>query len=81
GIPAPDSSLTARCVGASPRMSGAGIPAQTIASFLSESSQWQAAGQARDFRNTVFVIDESSMNGNAQLASLMNVIAEGGGRA
>ncbi|MDI9766911.1 conjugative transfer relaxase/helicase TraI [Pantoea dispersa] len=62
-------------------LSGAGIPAQTIASFLSESSQWQAAGQARDFRNTVFVIDESSMNGNAQLASLMNVIAEGGGRA
>lgn len=57
------------------------IPAQTIASFLSESSQWQAAGQARDFRNTVFVIDESSMNGNAQMASLMNVIAEGGGRA
>lgn len=62
-------------------LSGAGIPAQTIASFLSESSQWQAAGQARDFRNTVFVIDESSMNGNAQLASLMDVIAEGGGRA
>ena len=62
-------------------LSGAGIPAQTIASFLSESSQWQAAGQARDFRNTVFVIDESSMNGNAQMASLMNVVAEGGGRA
>lgn len=62
-------------------LSGAGIPAQTIASFLSESSQWQSAGQARDFRNTVFVIDESSMNGNAQMASLMNVIAEGGGRA
>ena len=62
-------------------LSGAGIPAQTIASFLSESSQWQAAGQARDFRNMVFVVDESSMNGNAQLASLMNVIAEGGGRA
>lgn len=61
-------------------LSGAGIPAQTIASFLSESSQWQAAGQARDFRNTVFVIDESSMNGNAQMASLLNVIAEGGGR-
>lgn len=37
-------------------------------------------GAARDFRNTVFVIDESSMNGNAQLASLMNVIAGGGGR-
>lgn len=62
-------------------LSDAGIPAQTIASFLSESSQWQVAGQARDFRNTVFVIDESSMNGNAQMASLMNVIAEGGGRA
>ncbi len=62
-------------------LSGAGIPAQTIASFLSESSQWQAAGQARDFSNTVFVIDESSMNGNAQMAALMNVIAGGGGRA
>lgn len=62
-------------------LSEAGIPAQTVASFLSESSQWQASGQARDFRNTVFVIDESSMNGNAQLASLMNVIADGGGRA
>ncbi|QHM74013.1 MobF family relaxase [Mixta intestinalis] len=62
-------------------LSGAGIPAQTIASFLSESSKWQAAGQPRDFSNTVFVIDESSMNGNAQMASLMNLIAEGGGRA
>jgi len=61
-------------------LSDAGIPAQTIASFLRESSQWQAAGHARDFRYTVFVIDESSMNGNAQQASLMNVIAEGGGR-
>jgi len=62
-------------------LSGAGIPAQTIASFLSESSQWQAAGQVRDFSNTLFVIDESSMTGNAQMAALMDVIAGGGGRA
>lgn len=62
-------------------LAAAGIPAQTVASFLSEHSQWQAAGQARDFSNTLFVIDESSMPGNAQLASLMDVIAEGGGRA
>nr|WP_234472099.1 AAA family ATPase [Erwinia sp. S43] len=62
-------------------LNGAGIPAQTIASFLSENSQWQEAGEARDYSNTLFVIDESSMNGNAQMASLLTVIAEGGGRA
>lgn len=62
-------------------LNGAGIPAQTIASFLSENSQWQEAGEARDYSNTLFVIDESSMNGNAQMASLLTVIADGGGRA
>ncbi|PRD13664.1 AAA family ATPase [Pantoea coffeiphila] len=62
-------------------LNGAGIPAQTIASSLSENDQWQEAGEARDYSNTLFVIDESSMNGNAQMASLLTVIAEGGGRA
>ncbi|KGT95359.1 hypothetical protein NG99_03965 [Erwinia typographi] len=62
-------------------LNGAGIPAQTIASFLSENSQWQASGEARDYSNTLFVIDESSMNGNAQMASLLTAITEGGGRA
>ncbi|WP_217621312.1 AAA family ATPase [Pantoea cypripedii] len=62
-------------------LSHAGIPAQTIASFLSENGQWQVDGQSHDYRNRLFVIDESSMNGNAQLASLLTVITEGGGRA
>lgn len=62
-------------------LSAAGIPAQTIASFLSEQSQWQSAGQAKDFSNTVFVIDESSMNGNAQMAALLTAVADGNGRA
>ncbi|WP_416414399.1 MobF family relaxase [Pantoea sp. App145] len=62
-------------------LSEAGISSQTIASFLSESSQWQAAGQSRDYGNTLFIIDESSMNGNAQLASLLTIITDGGGRA
>ena len=62
-------------------LNNAGIPAQTIASFLSENSQWQASGEARDYSNTLFVIDESSMNGNAQMASLLTAITEGGGRA
>ncbi|WP_199257246.1 MobF family relaxase, partial [Pantoea sp. BAV 3049] len=62
-------------------LSAAGIPAQTISSFLSEHSQWQSSGETRDFSSTLFVIDESSMNGNAQLASLLTAISEGGGRA
>jgi len=62
-------------------LTSAGIPAQTIASFLSENSQWQSSGESRDYSNTLFVIDESSMNGNAQMASLLTAITEGGGRA
>lgn len=62
-------------------LTAAGIPAQTISSFLSEHCQWQSSGEVRDFCNTLFVIDESSMNGNAQLASLLTAISEGGGRA
>ncbi|MDF7660711.1 plasmid replication initiator RepA [Erwiniaceae bacterium L1_54_6] len=62
-------------------LSHAGIPVQIIASFLSENGQQQADGQSQDYRNRLFVIDESSMNGNAQLASLLTVITEGGGRA
>ncbi|NIF23935.1 AAA family ATPase [Candidatus Pantoea multigeneris] len=58
----------------------AGIPSQTIASFLNEQSTYQQAGEARDFSKKVFVIDESSMSGNAQKAQLLTIITEGGGR-
>lgn len=61
-------------------LTGAGIPAQTIASFISENGEWQAAGQSRDFSHTLIIVDESSMNGNAQLATLLTIVTTGGGR-
>ncbi|MFK3695317.1 MobF family relaxase [Serratia bockelmannii] len=62
-------------------LQSAGIDAQTIASFLGEQERYQARGETPDFSNTVFVIDENSMNGNAQMAALVDIVARGNGRA
>lgn len=62
-------------------LQSAGIPAQTIASFLSEQSGRQERGEVSDFNNTLFVIDESSMIGNRNMAELTDIIAAGNGRA
>lgn len=61
-------------------LTAAGIPAQTLASFLSEQSRAQEGGEKPDFSRTVFVIDESSMVGNRDMATAVSLIAEGGGR-
>ncbi|EKM5948838.1 AAA family ATPase, partial [Klebsiella pneumoniae] len=69
---------THRAVG---ELQAAGIPAQTIASFLSEQGERQANGQTTDYSRTLFVIDESSMIGNRDLATLTDIIVAGNGRA
>lgn len=61
-------------------LTAAGIPAQTLASFLSEQSRAQEGGEKPDFSRTVFVIDESSMVGNRDMATAVSLIAQGGGR-
>lgn len=62
-------------------LTAAGIQAQTLASFLSEQSRAQEGGEKPDFSRTVFVIDESSMVGNRDMATAVSLIAQGGGRA
>lgn len=62
-------------------LQSAGIPAQTIASFISEQSQRQETGEVTDFTRTLFVVDEGSMPGNRDLSEVTNIIASGNGRA
>ncbi|EGY27955.1 DNA helicase [Candidatus Regiella insecticola 5.15] len=62
-------------------MQGAGICSQTLASFLSEARQQALAGETPDYHNTVFIIDESSMMGNRDMAELYQQISRGHGRA
>lgn len=69
---------THRAVG---ELQAAGIPSQTIASFLAEQGERQANGQVADYSRTLFVIDESSMIGNRDLATLTGIISAGDGRA
>lgn len=69
---------THRAVG---EMRGAGLDAQTLASFLYDAAQQQRQGETPDYRNTVFVVDESSMLGNTDMAKTYALIAAGGGRA
>ena len=69
---------THRAVG---EMRGAGLDAQTLASFLYDTAQQQRQGETPDYRNTVFVVDESSMLGNTDMAKTYALIAAGGGRA
>lgn len=58
-----------------------GMPAQTVKSFLVEHDQQVNAGQKPDYRERVFLIDESSMIGNQDTAAAYLAIQAGGGRA
>ncbi|KEM69466.1 conjugative transfer relaxase protein TraI [Escherichia coli 6-537-08_S3_C1] len=61
-------------------MREAGVEARTLASFLSEPRQTIQAGETPDFRNVLFLTDESSMVGNRDMAELYQLVAAGGGR-
>ncbi|WP_461111074.1 conjugative transfer relaxase/helicase TraI domain-containing protein [Serratia ureilytica] len=69
---------THRAVG---EMQAAGVDAQTLASFLHDEGLKVAGGEKPDYRNTLFVVDESSMVGNSEMARTYALIAEGNGRA
>ncbi|WP_273831155.1 conjugative transfer relaxase/helicase TraI [Serratia bockelmannii] len=69
---------THRAVG---EMQAAGVDAQTLASFLHDEGLKVAGGEKPDYRNTLFVVDESSMVGNSDMARAYALIAEGNGRA
>ncbi|EHA0391971.1 conjugative transfer relaxase/helicase TraI [Salmonella enterica] len=62
-------------------MSDVGVRAQTIKSFIVEHDQATAAGEKPDYKDRLFLIDESSMAGNQDTAALFQAIAVGGGRA
>lgn len=57
-----------------------GLEAQTLKSWLVEHEQLVAAGEKPDYRNRVFLIDESSMLGNQDTAAAYLAIQAGGGR-
>ncbi len=61
-------------------MREAGVDARTLASFLNETRQAIQAGETPDFRNVLFLTDESSMVGNRDMAELYQLVAAGGGR-
>lgn len=63
------------------KMQSAGVEAQRLASFLREAGRRLAAGETPDYRNTLFLVDESSMIGNSDMAKTHTLIVEGGGRA
>lgn len=69
---------THRAVG---EMRSAGVDAQTLASFLHDTQLQQRSGETLDFSNTLFLLDESSMVGNTDMARAYALIAAGGGRA
>lgn len=69
---------THRAVG---EMRSAGVDAQTLASFLHDMQLQQRSGETPDFSNTLFLLDESSMVGNTDMARAYALIAAGGGRA
>ncbi|UJD92312.1 conjugative transfer relaxase/helicase TraI (plasmid) [Rahnella aquatilis] len=62
-------------------MQSVGVQAQTLSSFLSEERQKGLAGEKVDYSNTLFLVDESSMVGNRDMAELYQRIADTGGRA
>ncbi|ENL4829967.1 conjugative transfer relaxase/helicase TraI [Salmonella enterica subsp. enterica serovar Teko] len=69
---------THRAVG---EMRSAGVDAQTLSSFLHDTQLQQRSGEMPDFSNTLFLLDESSMVGNTDMARAYALIAAGGGRA
>jgi len=62
-------------------MRDVGLDAQTAKSFLVDHEQRVAAGEKIDYRNQVFIADESSMLGNQDMAAVYQAIKSGGGRA
>ncbi|MCP9269158.1 conjugative transfer relaxase/helicase TraI [Xenorhabdus sp. XENO-1] len=63
-------------------MRDAGISgAQTLASFLHDTKQQQKQGEPANYHNTLFIVDESSMIGNVDMAKTYAFISAGGGRA
>lgn len=69
---------THRAVG---EMADVGVKAQTLASFLMDVERRLQGGETPDFSKTLFLVDESSMVGNRDMADAMGHIAAGGGRA
>ncbi|MEI7412167.1 conjugative transfer relaxase/helicase TraI [Pectobacterium aroidearum] len=69
---------THRAVG---EMRSAGVDARTLASFLHDAQVQARDGEVPDYRNTLFLLDESSMVGNTDMARAYALIASGGGRA
>lgn len=61
-------------------MQSVGVKAQTIASFLMDTERRQQTGETLDFSGTLFLIDESSMGGNKDMADTLTRIAGAGGR-
>lgn len=68
---------THRAVG---EMAAVGVKAQTLHAFLMDANQRQQQGEVLDFKNTLFLVDESSMVGNQNLNEVLSIIAKGGGR-
>ncbi|HGV5114938.1 TPA: AAA family ATPase, partial [Klebsiella pneumoniae] len=62
-------------------MADVGVKAQTLASFLMDVERRIQGGETPDFSKTLFLVDESSMVGNRDMADAMGYIAAGGGRA
>ncbi|WP_407902036.1 conjugative transfer relaxase/helicase TraI [Providencia rustigianii] len=68
---------THRAVG---EMAAVGVKAQTLQAFLMDANQRQQQGETLDFKNTLFLVDESSMVGNRNFSEVLGIIARGGGR-
>lgn len=62
-------------------MQAAGVKAQTLASFLADERQRGQGGDGNRYAGRLFLVDESSMTGNRDMAELYRIIAAGGGRA
>lgn len=69
---------THRAVG---EMASVGVKAQTIASFLMDTERRVQSGEKVGYTHTLFLVDESSMVGNRDMADTLTRIASGGGRA
>ncbi len=61
-------------------MRAVGIEAQTLKSWLVETSKQLANGDKLDFSNKMFVLDESSMLGTSDLAEASQLIGHGNAR-
>lgn len=68
---------THRAVG---EMAAVGVKTQTLQAFLMDANQRQQQGETLDFKNTLFLVDESSMIGNRNLSEVLQIIAQGVGR-